>query len=65
MMRASQFVGRLPQLEHIEQHLHHVMTGQPRVVLMQGIAGVGKTRFLEQIRTMAAARAAGICRTLR
>ncbi len=52
-MRASQFVGRRAQLEHIEQDLYHLMTGQPRVVLMQGIAGVGKTRFLEQIRTMA------------
>ncbi len=52
-MRATQFVGRQDQLEHIEQHLYHIMTGQPRVVLMQGVAGVGKTRFLEQVWTMA------------
>ncbi len=53
MMRASQFVGRQAQLEHIQQHLYPIMAGQPRVVFMQGVEGVGKTRFLEQIRMMA------------
>ncbi len=56
MMRASQFVGRQDQLEHIRQHLDHIATGMPRVLLVQGIAGVGKTRFLEQIRTMSLQR---------
>lgn len=53
-MRAAQFVGRQAQLEELEQHLIHVISGQPRVILLEGIAGIGKTRFLDQIRCMAA-----------
>ena len=52
-MRATQFVGRQAQLDYIQQHLYHVLTGQPRVVLVEGLAGIGKSRFLEQVRTMA------------
>ncbi len=48
-MRAVQFVGRRDQLEALEQHLIHVMSGQPRVMLLEGVAGIGKTRFLDQL----------------
>ncbi|WP_179131506.1 ATP-binding protein [Candidatus Entotheonella palauensis] len=47
-MRAAHFVGRQTQLEHFERHLIHVISGQPRVVLLEGFAGIGKTRFLDQ-----------------
>ncbi|WP_089941203.1 ATP-binding protein [Candidatus Entotheonella palauensis] len=53
-MSAAQFIGRQAQIEEIEQHLLHVSSGQPRVVLFEGIAGIGKTRFLNRIRWMAA-----------
>lgn len=52
-MRAVQFVGRRDQLEALEQHLIHVMSGQPRVMLLEGVAGIGKTRFLDQLQHMA------------
>ncbi len=52
-MRTSQFVGRTSQVEQIEQHPYHVISGQPRVLLLQGIAGIGKTRFLEEVQTLA------------
>lgn len=52
-MRAAQFVGRQVQLEQLEQHLIHVMSGQPRVMLLEGLAGIGKTRFLDQFQAMA------------
>lgn len=53
-MRAAQFVGRQAQLDQFEQQLIHVMSGQPRVVLLEGFAGMGKTRFLEQVQRLAA-----------
>ncbi len=52
-MRAAQFVGRQTPLEQFQQHLIHVMSGQPRVVLLEGFAGVGKSRFLDQVQRMA------------
>lgn len=52
-MRAAHFVGRHTQLEQFEQHLIHVMSGQPRVVLLEGFAGIGKTRFLDQVGKLA------------
>ena len=53
-MRAIKFVGRQALLEALEQHLIHVMSGQPRVMLLEGLAGIGKTRFLDQLHQMAA-----------
>ncbi len=53
VMRATQFVGRRDQLDDIQHHLFHIMTGQPRVVLVRGGVGIGKTRFLARVRTMA------------
>ena len=52
-MRAVQFIGRQAQLETLKQHLLHVMSGQPRVVLVEGFAGVGKTRLLAQVQRLA------------
>ncbi|ETW93010.1 MAG: hypothetical protein ETSY1_41135 [Candidatus Entotheonella factor] len=53
-MGESQFIGRQSDLEVIEQHIVHCLTGQPRIVLLEGLAGVGKTRFLEEVQIIAA-----------
>ncbi len=52
-MSAAQFVGRRSLLSDIKQHFYHVMSGQPRVLLLQGLAGVGKSRLLQEIQAMA------------
>ncbi len=52
-MSESPFIGRHPHLDDIQQHIHHCLSGQPRVLLIEGLAGIGKTRFLEEIQAMA------------
>ncbi len=48
-MNAPNFVGRQSDLNHVEDHLLHVMTAQPRVLLLEGLAGMGKTRWLSNL----------------
>ncbi len=52
-MKAPNFVGRESDLLEIEDQLLHVMTGQAQVLLIEGLAGMGKTRLVEQIETRA------------
>lgn len=47
------FVGRRVHLEQLTRLLGEVRTGQPWVVFLQGEAGMGKTRLLDEIRTRA------------
>lgn len=48
-MNAPNFVGRQAALNEIEAHVLHIMTARPRVLLIEGLAGMGKTRLVEQI----------------
>lgn len=52
-MGETRFIGRRSDLESIQQQLYHCLSGQPRVVLTRGLAGVGKTRFLDEVQTIA------------
>ncbi|WP_179130878.1 ATP-binding protein [Candidatus Entotheonella palauensis] len=52
-MSESRFIGRRADLDDIQQQLYHCLSGQPRILLVEGLAGMGKTRFLEEVRTMA------------
>lgn len=52
-MGESRFIGRYSDLESIQQHIYHCLTGQPRILLIEGLAGIGKTRFLEEVQKMA------------
>ncbi len=52
-MGESRFIGRRSDLESIQQHIYHCLTDQPRIVLVEGMAGIGKTRFLEEVHTIA------------
>ncbi len=47
------FIGRRPQLDLLERCLQETLAGHPQLVLIQGDAGVGKTRLLKQIRSVA------------
>jgi DNA-binding winged helix-turn-helix (wHTH) protein len=61
MPRQAPFVARTQQLDHFEHCLHDARTGQPRVVLIQGDAGMGKTRLLTEFRTLARNRGVVVC----
>ena len=45
------FVGRREELVWLESVLQEVLAGQPRVVLILGEAGIGKTRLLYEVRS--------------
>jgi class 3 adenylate cyclase/tetratricopeptide (TPR) repeat protein len=45
------FVGRREELVWLESVLQEVLAGQPRVVLVLGEAGIGKTRLLHEMRS--------------
>jgi class 3 adenylate cyclase/tetratricopeptide (TPR) repeat protein len=47
------FIGRRPQLDLLDRCLQETLAGHTQVVLIQGDAGVGKTRLLKQIRSVA------------
>ncbi|MGH7334451.1 MAG: AAA family ATPase [Candidatus Rokuibacteriota bacterium] len=50
---ATLFVGRRQELEWLEQWFQEAVEGHPRVVLIQGEAGIGKTRLLQEARSIA------------
>jgi class 3 adenylate cyclase/tetratricopeptide (TPR) repeat protein len=50
------FVGRRSQLEWFERCMEEPFAGRPRVVLLEGEPGVGKTSLLRRFRTVAVAR---------
>src|SRR5689334_20552767 len=43
------FVGRRPELQEARAAAQAAATGEPRVVLVAGEAGVGKTRFVAEL----------------
>jgi AAA ATPase domain len=53
---APPFVGRREELAWLERILQETLAGQPRVVLMPGDAGIGKTRLLHEVRAGALRR---------
>ena len=42
------FVGRQPELSALRAELALVRTGQPRLVLVEGPAGIGKSAVIER-----------------
>lgn len=52
-MSESRLIGRTAYLDDIQQQVYHCLSGQPQVLLIEGLAGIGKTRFLEAAAAMA------------
>jgi class 3 adenylate cyclase len=50
---APPFVDRTQEVEWLAQWLREAVSGRPRVVLIQGEAGIGKTRLLQEVRSTA------------
>src|SRR5687768_5027517 len=54
------FVGRSPELAALEVALAEASAGQPRLVVVGGEPGIGKSRLLDELARSAAAGGAGI-----
>ena len=52
----SRFIGRQPELDALDAALHSAIAGQPRIVLLTGEPGIGKTRTAQEIVAHAAQR---------
>ncbi len=55
------FVGRRQELDWLAQRLQQAISGQPRIVLIPGEAGIGKTRLLQELRSAAQRRGIQAC----
>lgn len=55
------FVGRTQELESLERWFQDAAAGRPRVVLIQGEAGIGKTRLLQEAMSIARRLRMEIC----
>jgi ABC-type transport system substrate-binding protein len=53
---ASPFVGRDEQIKELQQRLNNAVDGKCQFVVISGEAGVGKTRLLDELETLARAR---------
>jgi class 3 adenylate cyclase/tetratricopeptide (TPR) repeat protein len=61
LVKIAPFVGRSQELSWIERWLQEASGGRPRVVLIQGDAGIGKTRLLYEARAIAARLGMQVC----
>lgn len=50
-MNHNQFIGRSPQLEHLQNAFDEVLNGNGKIVLVSGEAGIGKTSLVQQFQT--------------
>ncbi|MFY0573356.1 ATP-binding protein [Cystobacter fuscus] len=61
-LRAARFVGRERERAQLEQALERAQTGQGEAWLVGGESGVGKSRLVEELRTLAMVRGAVVLR---
>src|SRR5262245_4722777 len=55
------FIGRRQQLAVLERPSQEAIQGQPRIILIEGEAGIGKTRLLKELRAVAQRYGVLIC----
>src|SRR5262245_32557325 len=58
---APPFIGRTDLLAALDACLADVLTGRPRLVLVRGVAGAGKTRLVNEFATRAQSRGVRVC----
>jgi DNA-binding winged helix-turn-helix (wHTH) protein/tetratricopeptide (TPR) repeat protein len=61
LMRQAPLIARAQYLDQFIACLQDARTGQPRVVLIQGEAGIGKTRLLREFQALARQWGAQVC----
>ncbi len=52
-MGELRFIGRRKLLGEFQQHIYHTLSGQPRILLIEGLTGIGKTRLLAELERIA------------
>ncbi len=57
-LQGARFVGRERELSRLEQVLHQALNGRGSAWLVGGESGVGKSRLLDEVRTLALVRGA-------
>jgi len=57
---SDEFIGRAQHVAQLEGALRDMMQGKGRVLLIEGAAGIGKTRLLEKLGALASAHGARI-----
>jgi predicted ATPase/class 3 adenylate cyclase len=55
-MKLSVLVGRAAELERLERHLKAAQAGHPRLVRLEGEAGIGKSRLVAEVARRASGR---------
>lgn len=58
---APAFVGRLQEIDLLQGCLDEATGGRAQIVLLQGDAGIGKTRLIRELRPLALARGFRVC----
>jgi tetratricopeptide (TPR) repeat protein len=53
--RTPRFVGRAAEVQHLDHYLQEARLGKSSLVILQGVAGIGKTRLAQEICNRAAA----------
>ncbi|MDA8016997.1 MAG: serine/threonine-protein kinase, partial [Thermoanaerobaculia bacterium] len=59
-LQAAKFVGRKPELYTLSRRLREALKGLGNVVLIGGESGVGKSRLLDELRTLALVQGAAV-----
>lgn len=55
------FVGRAQEIASFDRWLREVAAGEPRVVLIEGDAGIGKSRLVHEVQSIAARLGMDVC----
>lgn len=63
-LQSADFVGREFEIEQLTERLQKTINGEGQAILIAGESGVGKSRLLEELRTIALVRGANVVRGL-
>ncbi len=61
-LQSADFVGRSFEIEQLEERLEQAIAGTGQAILIGGESGVGKSRLLDELRTLALVKGANVVR---
>jgi len=61
-LQSADFVGRELEMEQLEERLKKTINGEGQAILIAGESGVGKSRLLDELRTLALVNGANVVR---
>ena len=62
VLQSAEFIGREVELDQLTEHLNQAIDGQGQAILVGGESGVGKSRLLEELRTVSLVQGADVTR---